>query len=181
MYIHKAIHDYPWYITFMIELTLILDNIRSLHNVGSILRSADAFAVTNVIMCGVTPYPKIEHDKRLPHVIERARKTIAKTALGAETTIQCSHSESTEQAIQEVKAVGVHVVALEQDSSSVNVTSLTGRKHPRLAVVFGEETKGLTKRCLELCDEVAEIPMFGDKESLNVSVAAGIALFAIRS
>lgn len=153
----------------MQSVYLILHNIRSAHNVGSILRTADAVGVEKVYMCGYTPTP-IDR-------FGRKRKDIAKVSLGAEDTIPWVYEENILNLIQTLKENNVYVVALEQDMSSVPYTE-EYKKTP-MALILGEETKGIEKEILQLCDRIVEIPMAGKKESLNVSVATGVVLFRL--
>ncbi len=146
------------------ELYLILDNIRSALNVGAIFRTADASAVNKIFLCGYTPTP--ENDK------------VKKTALGAEKTVPWEHRSRTWQLIKLLKKNGVMVVALEQSSGSIDYRKLKP-KFPS-ALVIGNEVKGLSKNILKYADKIVALPMYGRKESLNVAVATGIALYKIR-
>jgi 23S rRNA (guanosine2251-2'-O)-methyltransferase len=151
----------------MQSVYLILHNIRSTHNVGSILRTADAAGVREVYICGCTPSP-IDR-------FGRKRNDIAKTALGAEEEVFWKAYETSEECIQKLKKLGVCIVAVEQHSRSVPYTEFV--TDSSVAFVLGEETEGLPEEIIAQCDKVIEIPMFGKKESLNVSVAAGVVLF----
>lgn len=146
---------------------LILHNVRSAHNVGSIFRTADACGINHIYLVGYTPSP---HDS-----FGRINTHIAKTSLGAEKTVPWSHHSALRFVIRKLKNKGVRIVAVEQDSRSVNYK--TWRSPKECAFVFGNEPRGLSRQALALCDEILEIPMRGKKESLNVSVAAGIILF----
>ena len=153
---------------------LILHELRSCHNVGSIFRSADAFGIDQIICSGITPYPKLAEDKRLPHVAERAHHQIAKTALGAEESLAFS-VEPAEVAIGRLQKAGYTIYAVEQAPTSKLLAKV---KFAELTVlVMGAETVGLDEGILKLCDEIVEIPMLGMKESLNVSVAAAVAMY----
>lgn len=158
-------------------IVLILDNIRSALNVGAILRSADVFGVSEVWCCGITPYPLLTDDQRLPYIVSKATKMIAKTALGAETTIKTLHFATTAEAIRAARAKKYHIYALEQDKKSISLSALEPN-YP-LALVLGNENRGVSLDTLNMVDSIVEIPQFGHKESLNVSVAAGIALYAL--
>ncbi|MEI6864026.1 MAG: TrmH family RNA methyltransferase [Candidatus Adlerbacteria bacterium] len=149
---------------------LVLHNIRSVHNVGSIFRTADAAGVTQIILSGYTPTPLDRFG--------RPRKDFAKVSLGAEQTVPWEHVESFADAVVKVKDAGCTVVALEQDPASVPLFEYKPSTK-NIALVLGSEVDGILKDELALCDAVVEIPMRGTKESLNVSVAAGIALFAL--
>jgi len=146
---------------------LALQDIRSVHNVGSILRTADCVGVSKVYLCGCTPTP-IDR-------FGRKRKDLAKVALGAENAVEWEHVDTVELAIDRCREGGMEVVAVEQDENSVLYTDY--RCDKPVLFVLGEETKGLPKKVIERCDVVLEIPMKGEKESLNVSVAAGVILF----
>ncbi|HCC05699.1 TPA: RNA methyltransferase [Patescibacteria group bacterium] len=149
---------------------LILHNIRSTHNVGSILRTADAAGVRKVYLCGYTPAP-IDR-------FGRKRADIAKVALGAEESVVWKHEEDVREVIQTLKEKDVFVVAVEQDASSVSYTESYPDKKD-IALIVGEETKGIEQELLDMCHRIVEIPMAGEKESLNVAVAAGIVLFRL--
>lgn len=151
------------------EICLILYNIRSAHNVGSIFRTADAASVSHVYLTGYTPSP-IDR-------FNRERKDISKVALGAEKTVPWTHTENIEEVISELKKKGFTIIALEQDKKSVDYKTI--RISQKSLLILGEEVNGIPKSILKKCDIIAEIPMRGKKESLNVSVAAGIALFRI--
>lgn len=159
----------------MPEIILIAHNIRSTHNVGSIFRTADGFGVKSIIISGYTPYPKTPHDSRLPHIADKLSRQIHKTALGAEQTVPFDY-----QAIPDItglKAKGYRVVALEQTVYSLPIR--TYHASTKIALLLGEEVAGIEASLLALCDETIEIPMVGRKESFNVSVAAGIALYQL--
>ena len=156
------------------ELTLVLHNIRSVHNVGSILRSAEGFGVTDIICSGYTPYPTIPGDTRLPHIRDKITSGIHKTALGAEEMLQISHFETVDEWLAQN---ALPVVALEQTPDSVTPREFT--TPAAFALLLGEEVHGIEPQYLEHCEAAIEIPMRGKKESFNVSVATGIALYAI--
>ncbi len=148
------------------KTVLILDNIRSVHNVGSIFRTADAFAVLRIYCVGTTPTPLDRFG--------RARADFAKVSLGAEQTVKWEHTEAGLPVIDTYRAKGFFIAALEQGSGSISVSALPKGKH--ILLILGSETEGISQNLLEGADVLAEIPMRGSKESLNVSVAAGIAL-----
>jgi 23S rRNA (guanosine2251-2'-O)-methyltransferase len=160
-------------------LALALDNIRSLYNVGAIVRSAAAFGVKHIEACGVTPYPEIASDRRLPHVRAKATAGIAKTALGAEALVNFHHSSKTTQAVATFRRQGYAIYLLEQSASASDLGSFK----PRLPclLVLGSEVNGVDPRLFKIADGLIEIPLAGDKESLNVAVAAGIALYQLTS
>ena len=159
----------------MREIIMVLDNIRSTHNVGSILRSAEGFGISKVILTGYTPYPKIIGDKRLPHEIQKATNAIAKTALGAEKNIIMERFENISEIIDKLHTDGYSIVAIEQNSKSVPINKI--KFMPKLVLVMGNEIDGVNNIILKKSDYIAEIPMSGLKESFNVSVAAAIAMY----
>lgn len=160
----------------MPKITLILHNIRSAHNVGSIFRSAEGFGVEKIILSGYTPYPAHSNDKRLPHLAEKITKQIHKTALGAETIVPFEQFDD----IEEWRASNrLPLVALEQAAHSTRLQDF--RPPEAFALILGEEVHGITSELLAHCDAVIEIPMKGAKESFNVSVATGIALYGLTS
>ena len=145
-------------------VVVALDHVRSLHNVGSIFRTADAFRMEAVYLCGITATP--------PHV------EIHKTALGAEESVAWRHFKDTTEAIADLKQKGYTICALEQAEGSISLDKLSLDKNKKYAVVVGHEVKGIQQSVLDLCDFCIEIPQFGIKHSLNVAVAAGIVLWA---
>ena len=146
---------------------VVLNSIRSLYNVGSIFRTADAAGVSRVVLCGYTPRPV---DK-----FNRVQKEIAKTALGGEKSIPWIYEKSAAKALKDLNKEGFMIVAVEQAESSVNYRKL--KVPQKVALVVGNEVKGLPKKILNVCDVIIEIPMRGEKESLNVGVAMGVVLF----
>jgi 23S rRNA (guanosine2251-2'-O)-methyltransferase len=153
----------------MHDIRLILHDIRSTYNVGAILRTAECVGVSNVYLTGYTPDP-IDR-------FGRKRKDIAKSAVGAEEMVPWSHVDDTASCIASLRAEGVEIVALEQHPRSVAYTAY--EPSGPVALVLGEEVQGIPEEIVALCDAVIEIPVFGNKESLNVSVAAGIALYRL--
>ena len=150
---------------------LILHNIRSVYNVGSIFRTADAAGVSKIILTGYTPGP-IDRFK-LP------RKDFSKVSLGAEKTVRWMQIKNVYAAIKALKLDGYEVVAVEQAKDSTSLFNFKPDPKKKLALVLGNEVRGISKPTLAKCDKIVEIPMRGKKESLNVSVAAGIAMFAL--
>lgn len=155
---------------------LILPDIRSAINVGAIFRTSDAVGIDRVYLVGTTPRPTDRFG--------RVQKDIAKSALGAETWIPWEYRDSLKPLIKELKKDGFLIVAIEQDKNSVDYRKVSAKGGPasgwkKLAFVLGPEVEGLDKKNLKDCDIIAEIPMKGKKESLNVSVACGVALFRI--
>ena len=145
------------------EFVLLLHNIRSRFNVGAIFRTADAAGISKIYLCGITPSP--------PH------PKIDKVALGAEKYISFEKYKQTARLVNEVKAKGFYIIALEQSEKSISYYKFKPR-FP-LALVLDSEVKGLPSKLLKLCHKIMEIPMFGKKESLNVAVAGGIVCFEI--
>ena len=159
----------------MPEIILIAHNIRSTHNIGSIFRTAEGFGVKKIILSGYTPYPKIPNDPRLPHISEKTTSQIHKTALGAELLVPFEYHETLD--LGTLDLADFELVALEQATTSI---SLRDYKPPeKIALLLGEEVHGITPEQLTQVTDIIEIPMFGTKESFNVSVAAGIALYAL--
>ena len=144
-------------------LIVILDNVRSLHNVGSVFRTADAFLVESVYLCGITSTP--------PHA------EIHKTALGAENTVDWKYFEDTVQAVESLKSLGYMVFAIEQAKGSTLLPDLQLIDSTKYAVILGNEVKGVQQSVVDICDGCIEIPQFGTKHSLNVSVTSGIIIW----
>ena len=159
----------------MPEIIVIAHNIRSTHNVGAIFRTAEGFGVKKIILSGYTPYPKISNDSRLPHIALKLTSQIHKTALGAEESVPFEYKE--EPPINALKHEGYRIVGLEQDERSIPMSSYTAPE--KVVLVLGEEVEGISAELLEQCEDIIEIPMVGKKESFNVSVAAGIALYQL--
>ena len=149
--------------TEKIPLVVVLDNIRSLNNIGSVFRTADAFLVERIFLCGITATP--------PH------KEIHKTALGATDSVDWSYAESTEDLVRELKSEGFEILAVEQAEASLSLNEFRPEENVKYAVVFGNEVKGVQQSVVDLCDACLEIPQFGTKHSLNVSVSCGIVLW----
>lgn len=159
----------------MPEIIVIAHNIRSTHNVGAIFRTSEGFGVSKVILSGYTPYPTVPGDVRLPHISEKLTSQIHKTALGAEAIVPFEHQDVPD--FQTLKADDFTVVGLEQDRRSVMLPSY--RPPEKIALLLGEEVDGIEESLRNLCDDLIEIPMHGKKESYNVSVATGIALYGL--
>lgn len=155
----------------MKSLLVILDNIRSVHNVGSVFRTSDAAGIEKIYLCGTTPTP-IDR-------FGRARNDMAKVALGAEKTVPWEYAENTLDIVKKLKTEGIKVFGVEQYEGSVDYASV--KYSEQCAFVFGNEVGGVSLDVLAECDEVIEIPMKGEKESLNVSVAVGVVLFRTSS
>ncbi|HJM04155.1 MAG TPA: TrmH family RNA methyltransferase [Candidatus Saccharimonadaceae bacterium] len=159
----------------MPDIILITHNIRSTHNVGSLFRTADGFGVSRIILSGYTPYPTIADDTRLPHIRDKLTRQIHKTALGAEQIVPFEYADL--PPLPSLKKDGYRIVALEQDARSTSLASYSAPE--KVALVIGEEVDGIAAELLEQCDDIIEIPMVGKKESFNVSVATGIALYQL--
>lgn len=162
----------------MKQVVVICHNLRSTHNVGSILRSSDGFGITAVYMTGYTPSPFLEGDTtHLPHIAQKLDKQISKTALGAEKTVAWKHFAEIEPVLNELRTQGYCIAALEQSKMSVLLPAFSAPD--KIALIVGREVEGVEPEVLALCDHIIEIPMCGSKESFNVSVAAGIALYEL--
>jgi 23S rRNA (guanosine2251-2'-O)-methyltransferase len=161
------------------SITVILDDIRSTYNVGAIARTLDAVGGGRIICAGITPYPYLgPGDDRSPVVISANNKAIHKTALGADATVEFAHAADVGDAL-DLLPEGTQTFALEQDPGSIEVFDLKFAAED-IALLLGSETRGIAEDTLERCDAILEIPQLGEKESLNVSVAAGIALYQLR-
>ncbi len=142
---------------------IVLDHIRSLNNVGSVFRTSDAFLVERIVLCGITATP--------PH------PEIHKTALGAEDSVKWEYYESTQEAISQLKKEGYKLFAIEQVENSTMLQDLSLDKSGKYAVILGNEVKGVQQEVVDMCDECIELPQFGTKHSLNVSVTASIVIW----
>jgi len=151
--------------TDKIPLIVILDNVRSLHNVGSVFRTSDAFLVESVYLCGITAIP--------PHA------EIHKTALGAENSVDWKYFENTLDAVRELKSQNIRIIAVEQAENSVMLDRFVVEPNQKIAVIFGNEVHGVEQSVMNECDSCIEIPQFGTKHSLNVSVTAGIVIWEL--
>lgn len=144
-------------------IIIILDNIRSLNNIGSVFRTADAFLITKIYLCGITATP--------PH------KDITKTALGATESVHWEYSKSTLEVIEKLKLEAVQIIAIEQAEHSVSLLDFKLQKNKKYAFVFGNEVKGVTQDVVNASDTVVEIPQYGTKHSLNISVSTGVVIW----
>ncbi len=160
-----------------IQISVVAHNVRSAHNVGSIFRTCDGFGVQHLYLSGYTPYPSVESDTRLPHISQKLTADISKTALGAEKTVPFSHIPHIASTLDAFKAHGYKVIGLEQDESAIKLPEFTPSE--KIILVLGEEVDGISSELRQKCDQLIEIPMKGEKESFNVSVAAGIALYGL--
>ena len=157
------------------SIVLIAHDIRSTHNVGSLLRTAECLGVAQVYLSGYTPYPSTDEDERLPHIHQKLTAQIHKTALGAENLIAWSKESDPARLIRALHADGYTVAALEQTQNSKDISSWIAPD--KIAILLGREVEGVEDALLKLCDYAVEIPLFGQKESLNVVQAAAIALY----
>ena len=149
----------------------VLDNLRSVYNVGSIFRTANAAGIEKIYLCGTTPTPVDKKGER--------RKDFAKVALGAEDTIIWEYQESTVEILKKVKQENFFIVAFEQDEKSVDYKEVSIQDKENIVFVIGPEVTGMSEEVLDVCDVIAEIPMLGTKESLNVTIAFGIGIYRI--
>ena len=159
------------------EIIIVAHNIRSTYNIGSIMRTADGFGVRSMILTGYTPYPMQTNDTRLPHIRDKITRQIHKTALGAEDMVSHEYSEELEPVLFRLKNEGYQLIALEQDEKATLLPHSSFTQ--KIALLLGEEVQGIDRSVLALCDAIIEIPMQGGKESFNVSVATGIALYEL--
>lgn len=146
-------------------VTVVLDNVRSCNNIGSVFRTSDALLIEKVILCGITATPP--------------NKDIHKTALDAEKSVPWEYFEETEVAVQKLKELGYHTFAVEQVENSILLPDFNPEKDQKLALVFGNEVKGVQQSVVNICDGAIEIPQYGTKHSFNISVSAGIVLWDI--
>lgn len=148
-----------------LPVVLVLDNIRSAHNVGSFFRTSDAFRISHIYLCGITAQPPSNE--------------IRKTALGATESVDWSYYETTEGCILSLKDVGYVIAGVEQVDKPVMLQDFMPEKTQALALVFGNEVKGVQQKVLDVCDFAIEIPQYGTKHSLNVSVSGGIVIWEV--
>ena len=146
-----------------LPIIVVLDNIRSLNNIGSVFRTSDAFLLEKIYLCGITAQP--------PH------RDIHKTALGATESVEWEYMENTLECVTQLQSEGYHCLAIEQAKNSVMLNQFDASKYPKIAVFFGNEVKGVQQEVIDKCDNCIEIPQLGTKHSLNVSVSAGIVLW----
>lgn len=144
-------------------VTVVLDNVRSLNNVGSVFRSSDAMGIERILLCGITATP--------PH------PEIYKTALGAENSVEWAYYSTTLEAIEQLKREGYRIAALEQTEGSISLLEFYPAWDTKYAFVFGNELKGVSQEVIYQCHDVIEIPQFGTKHSFNIAVTAGIVLW----
>ena len=159
----------------MTKIIVIAHNIRSTHNVGAIFRTCEGFGVEKIILSGYSPYPTTVNDIRLPHIREKLTDQIHKTALDAEKIVPFEYQS--EPNLTELKKQGYRIVGLEQDKRSIMIQDY--KVPEKVALLLGEEVNGISDNLRNECDDLIEIPMFGQNESFNVSVATGIALYEL--
>ena len=162
----------------MREIILIAHNLRSCHNVGSLLRTAEGLGVQKVILSGYTPHPEHANDRRLPHEAVKIAKQINKTALGAENLVKWEHHADIFPVLAKLKKAGYAIAAVEQTEDARELP----KYHPptKIALLVGREVEGVEHEVLAACDLALEVPMFGKKESFNVVQAAAMALYHCR-
>ena len=146
-------------------VVVVLDNIRSMHNVGSVFRTADAFLIQGIYLCGYTPQP--------PH------RDIQKTALGATETVDWKYFQDIREALKKLKKEGYRIFAVEQVENSIPLQEMAQQHSGKTVVVFGNEVSGVGEEALKFCDGSVEIPQWGMKHSLNISIAAGVVLWEL--
>jgi len=157
---------------------LIAHNLRSSHNVGSLLRTCDGLDVDKVYLTGYTPYPQSDNDTRVPYLAQRIDNQIHKTALGAEKSVPWDHSDEISPLLLKLHAQNYVICALEQTPKSIQLPDFIPPQ--KLAIIVGREVEGIEPEIIAAADSVIEIPMLGTKESFNVSIAAAIALYCCR-
>ncbi len=148
-----------------IPLIIVLDNVRSMHNIGSVFRTSDAFLIEALYLCGITARP--------PH------SEIQKTALGSTESVTWKYFEETKRAIHSLKKDGYIIVGIEQTDKSISLQNFTPFNDKKYALVFGHEVRGVGQEIIDLCDISIEVPQFGTKHSLNISVCSGIVIWEI--
>ena len=144
---------------------MVLDNVRSMNNIGSVFRTCDAFRVDQLFLCGITATP--------PH------REIHKTALGATDSVSWTYFEDTKKAVTRLKDEGFYIIAVEQTDKSVHLNDYVPDKSRKIALIFGNEIDGISDEVLGSCDFYLDIPQYGTKHSINISVSAGIVLWDI--
>lgn len=166
------------------EIVVLAHNIRSTHNIGAILRTSEGFGVAKIIFSGYSPFPTFTGENfsetgRLPHLARKIHTQIGKTALDSHEIVPFELSRDISTTIRKLQAQGFTVFALEQTTDSIQLPDLKLPLNAKVALLLGEEVEGIDEELVKICDQALEIPMFGRKESFNVSVATGIALYKI--
>ncbi len=162
------------------KIALVLVDVRSAHNVGTIWRTADACVVSELLLVGITPHPEVPKDPRAGHVVARHEREIAKCALGAEKTVPFRYFECFDAALSYLSLGGYQCFAVECNRQK-SIELFTARFTSPTALFVGSETEGLSQGQCDKLSEILEIPMYGTKASLNVAIAASIALYAVRN
>lgn len=162
----------------MRDLVLIAHNLRSCHNVGSLLRTAEGLGVDRVYLTGYTPYPHHNNDTRLPHLAAKIDRYIHKTALGAEQQVPWEQSDNVADVLERLRRNGFTVAAVEQAPAAHRLPDYSPPQ--KIALLVGREVEGVEPEVLAACDTILEIPMFGQKESFNVVQAAAMAFYHCR-
>lgn len=148
-----------------LPLVIVLDNIRSSNNVGSVFRTSDALLVSKIYLCGITAPPP--------------NKEIHKTALGAENSVEWEYTETTDEAVARLKEEGYTLIGIEQVEGSISLPDYQPETDEKVAIIFGNEVKGVQQSIIDQCDKNIEIPQYGTKHSFNISVSAGIVLWEL--
>ena len=146
-----------------LKITVVLDNVRSQHNIGSVFRTADSFFIEKIILCGICATPPTPE--------------IHKSALGAEFSVDWEYFKETEEAVENLKKDGYIIISVEQAERSISLENFNPDPTKKYALVFGNEVKGVSQSVVDISDDVLEIPQFGTKHSLNISVSAGVVLW----
>ena len=160
------------------RIRLLIHNVRSAYNVGSLLRSAEGLAVEQVYLSGYTPYPSAAGDSRLPHLQQKISRRIDKTALGAQDVLAWGHIKDPHKTLADLSTQGFMVLALEQTAEAKDLTSFRANKD--CVLIVGNEVDGIDSELLKIASQHLQIPMLGHKESFNVAVAGAIALYHLR-
>lgn len=150
---------------------VVLDNLRSVHNVGSIFRTSNAVGIEKIYLCGTTPTPLDKNGER--------RKDFAKVALGAEDTVKWKYVENTSECVKELRKENFYIISLEQSDNAIDYKEVSVANKEKIAFIVGSEVLGVADETLSQSDVVVEIPMLGTKESLNVTIAFGVAVYRI--
>ncbi|RYE27185.1 MAG: TrmH family RNA methyltransferase [Sphingobacteriaceae bacterium] len=146
-----------------LPVTVVLDSVRSMHNVGSVFRTSDGFAVEQIFLCGITAQP--------PH------REIEKTALGATQSVSWTYFSTIKEALEKLKALGYQIIAVEQAENSISLNRFQPKTEEKYALIFGNEVNGVSDEAMQIIDTCIEIPQFGTKHSFNIVVSAGIVLW----
>lgn len=160
------------------DIILICHNLRSCHNIGSLLRTAEGLGLSHVYLTGYTPYPMSGNDDRMPHLAQKIDRQIHKTALGAEKLVAWDHEVDVFKLVLSLKTSGYEICALEQTPSSIQIQNF--KPSTKLVLIVGREVEGIEPGVLAISDKILEIPMQGKKESFNVVQAAAMALYQCR-